>query len=470
MRRRRSSSIAANPVLIGAATTLVVVVAIFLAYNANSGLPFVPTYQIKTELPSAANLVVGNDVRIGGTRVGTVADIAPRRRRDGSAYALLTLQLETAVKPLPIDSTVLVRSRSALGLKYVELARGSSAQGLQEGATLALRQATPAPVEIDEFLGTFDEATRTNSQRNLTEFGNAFAGRGQDLNRAIEELNPLLTTLVPVMANLSDPDTQLARLVSALARTARIVAPVAETQAALFANLDTTFAALAGVARPYLQDSIEGGPPALDAATRSFRVQRPFLANTERLFAELRPGVRALRASAPALADAFVLGTRTLRRAPALNARLKPAFVAFQRFAEDPLVALGVDDLTKTARILAPTIAHLTPTQTVCNYVTLWFRNLSSLLSEGGVNGTTQRFIIISTPEGPNNEGGPSAAPANGPGPNYLRTNPYPNTAAPGQPRECEASNEPFAAGRQAIGNVPGNQGTRHDETKRDGR
>ena len=75
MNRRRSASIAANPVLIGAATTLVVLVAVFLAYNANNGLPFVPTYQLKAEVPSAANLVKGNDVRIGGARVGVVDDI-----------------------------------------------------------------------------------------------------------------------------------------------------------------------------------------------------------------------------------------------------------------------------------------------------------------------------------------------------------------------------------------------------------
>ena len=41
---RRRASIAANPMLIGAATMLVVIVAVFLAYNANNGLPFVPTY------------------------------------------------------------------------------------------------------------------------------------------------------------------------------------------------------------------------------------------------------------------------------------------------------------------------------------------------------------------------------------------------------------------------------------------
>ena len=93
MRRRSGASIAANPVLIGAATTLVVIVAVFLAYNANSGLPFVPTYELKTEVSDAANLVKGNDVRIGGTRVGAVTEITPVTHSDGSVAAVLTLKL-----------------------------------------------------------------------------------------------------------------------------------------------------------------------------------------------------------------------------------------------------------------------------------------------------------------------------------------------------------------------------------------
>ena len=94
--------------------------------------------------------------------------------------------------------------------------------------------------------------------------------------------------------------------------------------------------------------------------------------------------------------------------------------------------------------------------------MTLWFRNIASLLSEGDKNGTWQRFIIITTPQGPNSESGPSSAPAKGPTiDNYLHTNNYPNTAAPGQTRECEAGNESFFQGRQSIGNIPGNQGTK---------
>ena len=82
--RRGQASIVANPVLVGAVTTLVTVVAVFLAYNANNGLPFVPTYELKADVPNAANLVKGNEVRIGGSRVGVVSAIAPRRHRDGS--------------------------------------------------------------------------------------------------------------------------------------------------------------------------------------------------------------------------------------------------------------------------------------------------------------------------------------------------------------------------------------------------
>ncbi|MBV9213669.1 MAG: MCE family protein, partial [Actinobacteria bacterium] len=75
--RRQSTSILGSPVLIGALTVLIVIVAVFLAYNANQGLPFVPTYELKAHVPSAANLVPGNEVRIGGHRVGVVDSIRP---------------------------------------------------------------------------------------------------------------------------------------------------------------------------------------------------------------------------------------------------------------------------------------------------------------------------------------------------------------------------------------------------------
>jgi ABC-type transporter Mla subunit MlaD len=474
--RRGASSIAANPVLIGAATALVTIVAMFLAYNANSGLPFVPIYELKAEVPNAANLVVGNEVRMGGSRVGVISEIKPKRDQDGRVTALLTMKLQTNIRPLPKDSTLIVRPRSALGLKYVEitlgrrqLANGRDTPSFADGDTIPLSNATPEPVEIDQVFNMFDQPTRLASQTNLLEFGNLFAGRGVALNEAIGILPELLPNLEKVMRNLSDPNTNLDNFFRSLGAAAAEAAPVAQEQASLFVNLDVTFRALAEVARPFIQESISEGPETLDEAIADFPFQRRFLANNEGLFRELRPGVRALRRAAPALADALEVGTPTLRRSQILNRRLIPLFRSLERFANDPQVPLGVRDLTALARSLDPTLAFLTPAQTVCNYVTLFFRNAASLLSEGDNNGTWQRFIVVISPQGPNNEGGPASAPANGPSQdNHFHANPYPNTAAPGQPRECEAGREPYAIGRTTIGNVPGNQGTATEQTRRD--
>jgi len=465
--RRTRISVATSPVLVGAVTTLVTIVAVFLAYNANRGLPFVPTYEVKAELPNAANLVRGNDVRIGGTRVGIVDEIQPVARADGRTAATITMKLDKRLEPLPVDSTLIVRPRSALGLKYVEITPGSSQKGLQAGDTLPISQATPKPVEIDQVLNTFNDKTREGSRRSLIGFGDALAGRGEDLNRAIAALGPLLPNLQAVTANLANPETRLGRFVSALRNAAGEVAPVAETQAALFVNLDITFSALAQVARPFIQETISRSPPALDTAIHDFPLQRPFLRNTTAFARELRPGVKVLPATLPDLADALQFGIPTLRRSPSLSKRLGRVFNALADFAEDPLARRGIHHLTDTAATLKPTLRFLTPVQATCNYATLWFRNISSLLSEGDSNGTWQRFIIISAPLGPNNEGGPSSAPANGGGPspqaNHLHANPYPNSASPGQPKECEGGNEPFAVGQTVIGNTPGNQGTKTD-------
>jgi virulence factor Mce-like protein len=468
--RRGGGALTASPVLVGAVTVLVTIVAVYLAYNANSGLPFVPTYDVKANLPNAAQLVEGFDVRIGGARVGSISDIEPKRREDGSTYAQVTMKLDKGIEPLPSDSTLLVRPRSSLGLKYIQLTPGGSRTGLRPGAVVPIRQARPEPVELDEVLNMFDARTRVGSRNQLDGYGGGLAGRGADINTAIEELRPLVRDLEPVARNLAAPETRLDRLFRALTDTVGQVAPVAEEQASLFVNLDTSFTALAEIARPFLQETITEGPRAEETAIRDFPRQRPFIRNNTALFRELRPGVATLPHSAPIVADAFDAGSRTLPKTVPVNEDLADVFDALEEFSDDPLARQGIDQLTRLASSLRPTLHFLTPVQTVCNYATLWFRNVASHLSDGDANGTWQFIQNVSAPTGPapafelgpNNESGPSAAPANGPQSfNHLHFNPYPNTASPGQTKECEAGNENYISGRTVIGNVPGNQGTR---------
>src|SRR3954452_2003360 len=162
VRGRGATSVVASPVLVGAVTILVVTVSVFLAYNANKGLPFVPTYDLSARLPNASNLIAGDEVRAGGFRIGVVDTIKPATQViDGKTrpIALLNMKLDQTVQPLPVDSKVLIRSRSAIGLKYVEITIGRSKQTFEPGAAIPLGNAS-LPVEVDDLLNTFDDRTR----------------------------------------------------------------------------------------------------------------------------------------------------------------------------------------------------------------------------------------------------------------------------------------------------------------------
>jgi len=466
MRNRSGiSGVASSPVLVGAVTVLIVIVAVFLAYNANNGLPFVSTYDLKARVPNADALVKGNDIRIGGVRVGTVRSVVPVQLENGEYAAELTLRLDKNAEPLPVDSTITVRPKSALGLKFLQITPGDSDEGFEAGETIPVASAKPEPVDIDEFFDMFDEETRTSIRRNLAGFGNALAGRGPQLNEAFGALSRAVVSGQPILRRIVEPNTNFAGFWRSLEALAATVAPVAETQAAMFVALDRTFAAFARVSRPYIQETIEKGPETLDEVNADLPAVRPFLRNSARFFTALRPGVKALAETSPVIADSLHAGIPVLNASPVLNNQLEPTAQALVDFQEAPGVMNGLDLLTDTNQILKPTLRYIAPTQTVCNYITLTFENLT--LSTGGNNnaGHWLSFISFSPPEGPNAESAPSSAPANGPtGKNHLHYNPYPKTAAPGQGNVCEAGNEAYTPGKTVIGNAPDLLGTKTRE------
>src|SRR3954451_20273776 len=98
--RRPYSSIAANPILVGTTTLLTVLVAVFVTYNANNGLPFVPTYNVTAIVRDADLLGHGAEVRIGGKRVGLITAMDAEPTRSGVPVARLKLKLDTAASPL----------------------------------------------------------------------------------------------------------------------------------------------------------------------------------------------------------------------------------------------------------------------------------------------------------------------------------------------------------------------------------
>jgi virulence factor Mce-like protein len=457
MRRRGGiQGVASSPILVGAVTILIVIVAVFLAYNANNGLPFVSTYNLKAKVPNANALVKGNEVRIGGVRVGIVKSVDAEQRSDGTVFAELALSLDKNAEPLPVDSTLTIRPKSALGLKFLQVTPGDSSEGFEAGATIPLKAYTPEPVDIDEFFDMFDEPTRLAIRQNLAGFGNALAGRGPQLNEGIGALSRAVVSGQPVLRKIVEPSTNFAGFWRALEDLSATVAPVAETQASLFVALDRTFAAFARVSRPYIQETIEKGPATLDAVNADFPAIRPFFRDSARFFTALKPGAKALGETSPVIAESLRAGVPALNASPVLNNQLQPTAEALVDFQNASGVFNGLDLLIDTNNVLKPALRFIAPAQTTCNYVTLTFRNLVNSTGGGNKMGNWLNFIPITPPTGVNSEGSPASAPANGPEPaNHLHYNPYPYTASPGQPRSCAAGNERYTPGQTVIGNPP---------------
>ncbi len=435
------AAIAASPTIIGAITTLIVVVTVFLAYNANNGLPFVPVYRVSVIVPNAARLAPNNEVRIGGSRVGVIESIdAVRIPQDGGSpqttpvtagedtngvVARLNLKLDKSASPIPVNSVFRIRYRSSFGLKYLEITRGEGPEapegftfngtndnddpGDDDNQILSVDEVKDnqgaddgtfiAQTEFDEIGNTFDAPTRNAIRENLAGYGDGFAGRGASLNQAFQALNPLLSNLLPVAQTLNDPRTSLARFFPALARTAAIVAPVAEQNAEFFGNAATTFAAI-GDDPAALQATISGGPPALQTGIDLLPAQRPFLRDTAELESRLRPGVQQLKLALPSLNGAIKVGTPALARSVGTSRRLKSVFTQLEDLVEQPQTKSSLVRLQDLFGSAKPLAKYVTPAQTVCNYWNYFWTFLPEHLTEQDSIGFSQRVSLVTSPTG----------------------------------------------------------------------
>jgi virulence factor Mce-like protein len=436
-----------SPTMVGALTVLVAAVTVFLSYNAGNSLPFVPTYNIAIQVPDAQELVDNNEVMVAGRRVGVIAKIEPHLDQQGHPYAQLELRLDQSMEgTIHPDATAIVRSRSLLGAKYVDLSLGSRGPPLQAGAVLPLSQSR-TEVEVDDLVDEFDAPTRRHLQEVLGGLGTGFAARGLDFNNSLASLRTLVKSSKAVFGELAAPSTELPRLIDTYAATIDELAANPDDLAGVVQNGASTLDALD---QPALDHAIERSPDTLSSGTSALAVLDPVLAKARTITQRIAPAAQLLPSTTRELAEASRAGVPTLRRARILPPLLDDAFTQLQGLgAEEPSVP-ALDSLSNVLPGLRSAVEYLTPYQTVCNYVAISARNLASAPSEGNASGNWLRFAMIVQPD----EMFPRADPAP-----QLHFDPYPNGAAPGQPHECEAGNQPYLPGQQ-LGNVPGNQGT----------
>ena len=479
MRRRtpREQSVLSNPILIGALTVLATIAAVTLAYQANNGLPFVPKYHLNVQIRNASELTHGAEVHMGGALVGNVDDDHRRRATQGTADRAAQAEPQ---QDRPAAAGRFDVQRPAEGRDRPQVpgghTRGPRRAHSPNGATVPVSQAS-AEVDLDQVLSMFDPKTAEGIRETTIGFSDALAGRGNGINNAIGAFVPLLRNLLPVATNLASRQTDLAGFFRGLESFSGAVAPVAQTQADLYVNLDTTFRALAPVAVPFLQNWISETPPTFQTVISDSpsRAGVPAQHSGSVLRAAARVSRRSTRAR-----RCSPTRSRPARRTCRVRKELDARLLSLAKTAAEPTArrrrsTQGLDRITATVKSLRSPLAFLTPAQTTCNYVSLFLRNTASSLQEHFGNGTALRFQVVVVDDIPGSEAVPSsspflAVPAHSPANNGdsgpLHTNPYPNTAAPGETHECAAGNEPYTSG-YLIGNPPGKLPATTEKTTR---
>jgi virulence factor Mce-like protein len=466
MRRTRQTvtEVFDNPILIGTITVLVVVVAVYLSYIAENGLPFVPTYNINVDVANASELVKNADVRIGGARVGQVLTIAPEpaTKQWPHPFARLGLSLQRSLEPLPQDTRYEVRLASVLGGKYVELFPGRGKGGLPDGGTFTLntnpRLDHNKPfVDLDTAFATFGPRTQRGLRRVIGQLGDAVAGRGTQFNDAIHSTDQLIGPLESLLRLFASPSTNVSGFISGLAATTSALAPVSPTLfGPLMTDAATTFDALRHSA---LGNAIDQTPATEALATTVLTNAQPVLADAAAIVQGLKPGAAVLPLASQRLDSILLAATPVFKQVPKVSDNLHTALLAVDALARDPastqtFKVLGSSDLAtfgSSALVgLGAILRSVASEQFSCNVAALWVRNFADSLSEGDNTGGWLRFAPIIDV----NQLFQASSTASD-----LHINYYPKENAQG----CQAGNEVYS-GAQRIGD-PGPTSTVVDNT-----
>ncbi|MBV9313158.1 MAG: MCE family protein [Pseudonocardia sp.] len=171
------------------------------------------------EFRDVSPILVGNDVKSSGVKVGQVADISLV-----NGVAKLALELQPSAFPLHSDAQATVKPVSLLGERFVDLNSGSaSAPLLPDGAAIPVSQ-THLQTDLDQVLNIFDEPTGQALAAMIAVLGEGFKGNGADVDAALKALAPSMNKTDQFVKVLQDQNTVLNQLVENLEPVARSLA------------------------------------------------------------------------------------------------------------------------------------------------------------------------------------------------------------------------------------------------------
>jgi phospholipid/cholesterol/gamma-HCH transport system substrate-binding protein len=299
------------------------------------------SYKLRFE--NAGQLVRGDDVQIGGRRVGSVNDI--KLTDDNQAEIDITVQGGYA--PLHQGTTALIRATSLSGIanRYVALTPGpNSNRELPEGAQLGTDETTSI-VDLDQLFDTLDPKTRASLQGFIQGSAQWYDNRGREANAATKYFNPAISSTDALVNELVANQQTLTAFLRNSSKTVGAIAERRDDLANLVSNANTTATAI-GDENVSLDQALAVLPRTLRKANSTFVNLRATLDDLDVLVSASKPATkdlaRFLRELRPLVHDAgpTISDLRTLvhrggsgndltdlvQKAPALERAAKPAF------------------------------------------------------------------------------------------------------------------------------------------------
>lgn len=381
--RGRGFMLALGAVGIGFALLL-----LYIGFTAPERIPGRSYYNLTAQFNDADNLTKSYQVRIGGRLVGQVLE---PRVQDGKG--VVRLQLTPDIEPLKSDTTLRVRPRSAVGVRFVELVPGTKGVPLGEGDVIPAGQ-TSETVQLDEALGTFDAKRRAKLKTFISELGGGLVSRGEDVNDTVRTAPRFLSDLDAVAGAVNARAGAPARFVAESRGAAAAADPVRDVIARGFRPEADALEVFTGNEAP-LRRLLDVAPGDLSAVRAGLARTDPFLTETRAFAAAARP---ALRAGVPALRETAALLAEARPGLRDLDPTLQRA-----RQVVDPTL-----DVLETVRPVLPNVRQaLTEPQGILSIlaprgcdITGMARNWTSMLGYGSGNGTNLRFSLLPSIEG----------------------------------------------------------------------
>lgn len=248
-------------------------------------------YRVDAIFDNTAGLIPGQDVKIAGARVGSVADIHLTRDR----RARVEMEIETGFAPFRSNATCTIRPQSLIGEKFVQCDPGSPrGRALADPPTVPLDQ-TSSPVDLDLVFAGLRRPYNERLAILVNELGTGLAGRPRDLSEAIRRANPALKRANELLGILDEDRRTLARLVDRSDEVLGELAAKDREAASFIVRADDAAQAAAG-RRDDLEAAVQRLPGLLDEL-------EPAATTLGELARAGTPVVRDLRAAAPAAHD-----------------------------------------------------------------------------------------------------------------------------------------------------------------------